>query len=72
MVLPGVGGYAATKAALNMLTSVSRQELEADGIAVSLVLPWITATEFGGGRHQPGREVSGREWSRTTPSTSHR
>jgi NADP-dependent 3-hydroxy acid dehydrogenase YdfG len=57
MVLPGVGGYAATKAALNMLTSVSRQELEAHGIAVSLVLPSITATEFGGGRHQPGREV---------------
>jgi short-subunit dehydrogenase len=57
MVLPGVGGYAATKSALNMLTSVSRQELAADGIAVSLVLPSITATEFGGGRYQQGREV---------------
>jgi short-subunit dehydrogenase len=57
MVLPGVGGYAATKSALNMLTSVSRQELAADGIAVSLVLPSITATEFGDGRYQPGREV---------------
>ena len=54
MALPGAGGYAATKAALNMLTSVARVELEKDGIAVSLVLPSITATEFGGGRYQPG------------------
>lgn len=57
MVLPGVGAYAATKSALNMLTSVSRKELENDGIAVSLVLPSITATEFGGGRFLPGRET---------------
>lgn len=57
MVLPGVGAYAATKSALNMLTSVSRKELETDAIAVSLVLPSITATEFGGGRYQPGHEV---------------
>jgi short-subunit dehydrogenase len=57
MVLPGVGAYAATKSALNMLTSVSRKELEADAIAVSLVLPWITATEFGDGRYQPGQEA---------------
>jgi NADP-dependent 3-hydroxy acid dehydrogenase YdfG len=57
MVLPGVGAYAATKSALNMITAVSRKELEVDGIAVSLVLPSVTATEFGGGRFQPGREV---------------
>lgn len=57
MVPPGVGAYAATKSALNMLTSVSRKELEADAIAVSLVLPSITATEFGGGRYQPGQEA---------------
>ncbi|MFN2535594.1 MAG: SDR family oxidoreductase [Pseudonocardiaceae bacterium] len=56
MVLPGVGAYAATKSALNMLTSVSRKEFQADAIAVSLVLPSITATEFGGGRYQPGHE----------------
>ena len=56
-VLPGVGGYAATKSALNVLTSVSRKELEADAIAVSLVLPSITATEFGGSRYQPGQQA---------------
>ncbi|MGH3868940.1 MAG: SDR family NAD(P)-dependent oxidoreductase [Pseudonocardiaceae bacterium] len=57
MVLPGLGGYAATKSALNMLTSVSRKELEADAIAVSLVLPSLTATEFGGGRYRPGQQA---------------
>jgi NADP-dependent 3-hydroxy acid dehydrogenase YdfG len=56
MVMPGVGAYAATKAAVNMLTAVSRQELSGDGIAVSLVVPFITATEFAGGRFLPGRD----------------
>ena len=54
MVLPGAGGYAATKSALNMLTAVGRRELAEEGIAVSLVLPSITATEFAGGRFQAG------------------
>jgi NADP-dependent 3-hydroxy acid dehydrogenase YdfG len=48
-VAVGVGAYAATKSAVNMLTAVLRQELASDGIAVSLLLPSITATEFGGG-----------------------
>jgi NADP-dependent 3-hydroxy acid dehydrogenase YdfG len=55
MTLPGVGAYAATKSAINMLTAVARKELAEDGIAVSLVLPFITATEFAGGRFLPGR-----------------
>jgi NAD(P)-dependent dehydrogenase (short-subunit alcohol dehydrogenase family) len=46
MVLPGVGAYAASKAALNMLSAVARAEWGADGIAVSTVYPGITATEF--------------------------
>ena len=45
----GVGAYASTKSAVNMLSSVLTQELAGDGIAVSLLLPSITATEFGGG-----------------------
>ena len=57
MARPGVGAYAATKSALNMLTSVARQELAGDGIAVSLVVPSITATEFAGGRFQPGQQA---------------
>jgi NADP-dependent 3-hydroxy acid dehydrogenase YdfG len=55
MAMPGVGAYAATKAAVNQLTAVARQELADDGIAVSLVVPFITATEFGGGRFLPGQ-----------------
>jgi len=55
MVLPGVGGYAATKAAVNMLSAVARRELADEGIAVSLVLPSITATEFAGGRFRAGQ-----------------
>ncbi|MGH9069263.1 MAG: SDR family NAD(P)-dependent oxidoreductase, partial [Acidimicrobiales bacterium] len=42
----GIGPYAATKAALNTVTDVARAELADDGIAVSLVIPSITATEF--------------------------
>ena len=43
---PGVGGYAASKAALNTLSAVARLELADDGIVVSTVYPRITATEF--------------------------
>jgi NADP-dependent 3-hydroxy acid dehydrogenase YdfG len=48
-VAVGLGAYAATKTAVNMLSAVLRQELADDGIAVSLLLPSITATEFGDG-----------------------
>ena len=44
--MPGVGGYAATKAALNILSDTARMELAESGIAVSLVYPSLTATEF--------------------------
>jgi NAD(P)-dependent dehydrogenase (short-subunit alcohol dehydrogenase family) len=46
MVLPGVGGYSATKSGLNMLSAVARRELAGDGIVVSTVYPAVTATEF--------------------------
>jgi NADP-dependent 3-hydroxy acid dehydrogenase YdfG len=46
---PGIGAYAATKSAVNTLSEVARLELAGEGIAVSLLLPSITATEFGGG-----------------------
>jgi len=45
-VFPGVGGYAATKAALNMLSDVSRVELADKGVVVSVVYPRVTDTEF--------------------------
>lgn len=45
-VFPSIGGYAATKAALNMLSQVARIELGDAGVAVSVVYPSVTATEF--------------------------
>jgi len=45
----GYGAYASTKSAVNMLSAVMTQELADDGIAVSLLLPSITATEFANG-----------------------
>ena len=45
-IFPGVGAYAATKAALNMLSAVAREEFSADGIVVSNVLPTYTTSEF--------------------------
>jgi NADP-dependent 3-hydroxy acid dehydrogenase YdfG len=45
-VAVGMGAYAAGKTAVNMLSDVLREELAPDGIAVSLLLPSITATEF--------------------------
>jgi short-subunit dehydrogenase len=44
--MAGVGGYAASKAALNTLSSIARLELAEAGIVVSTVLPRITDTEF--------------------------
>jgi NADP-dependent 3-hydroxy acid dehydrogenase YdfG len=46
MVLPGVGAYAASKAALDMLSAVARREFAAHGVIVSTGWPGITATEF--------------------------
>ena len=46
MVIPGIGAYSATKSALNQLSATARAEWAADGIAVSVVYPSITATEF--------------------------
>ncbi len=46
MALPGAGPYSATKSALTMLSQVARREFAPDGIVVSLVYPFVTATEF--------------------------
>jgi NADP-dependent 3-hydroxy acid dehydrogenase YdfG len=57
-VFPGLGGYSATKAALNMVSQVGRLELADTGVAVSVVYPSVTATEFHQ-RLRAGRLVSG-------------
>lgn len=45
---PGSAAYTSSKSALNMLSSVARLELADAGIAVSIMHPSITATEFYG------------------------
>ncbi|GHO62938.1 short-chain dehydrogenase [Ktedonobacter sp. SOSP1-52] len=45
-VIPHVGPYASTKAALNTLTLTARLELAPENIRVGLVYPGITATDF--------------------------
>ena len=64
----GAAGYAASKAALNMLSRAAREELADDGIVVSTVYPFITATEFhdtlragGGPGRRPGLEPDSAE-----------
>jgi short-subunit dehydrogenase len=45
--LPGLGTYAATKAALNALSVTARVELAEENIRVITVFPRTTATDFG-------------------------
>lgn len=47
LMLPGLGLYASTKAALRSLTLTARAELAKDGISVSLFYPFITSSSFG-------------------------
>jgi short-subunit dehydrogenase len=54
--LPYLGGYAAAKAALDRLTESLRVELRGSGIAVTLVRPGATRTEFSQNRLGSGRE----------------
>ena len=46
MILTGSAGYSSSKAALNHLSLVAREELAPDGIAVSVIYPYITATDL--------------------------
>ncbi|MGP4009014.1 SDR family oxidoreductase [Streptomyces sp. 4N124] len=46
--LPGSGAYSASKAALQKLSAIARAELADEGIAVSMMFPSITETEFVG------------------------
>jgi NAD(P)-dependent dehydrogenase (short-subunit alcohol dehydrogenase family) len=47
MRIPGLGAYAATKVALNMVSETARVELAADKIRVIVVYPRMAATDFG-------------------------
>ncbi len=45
--IPNLAGYTSTKYALNALSLTARAELASDNIAVTLVHPSLTATDFG-------------------------
>jgi short-subunit dehydrogenase len=47
MFLPGLGGYAASKAALNLISGTARAELAPENIRVITMYPRMTATDFG-------------------------
>ncbi|MEC0264860.1 SDR family oxidoreductase [Paenibacillus anseongense] len=47
MHIAGLGAYAATKAALNMISDTARDELASDHIRLITVYPRSTATDFG-------------------------
>jgi short-subunit dehydrogenase len=66
MHIPGLGGYASTKAALNMLSDTARGELAPDNIRVITVYPRMTATDFG--RNSLGsRQVRQEQRAHTAP-----
>lgn len=54
--LPYLGGYAATKAALDRLSESLRVELRGSGVAVTLVRPGTTSTGFAANRLGGGHE----------------
>src|SRR5437899_10908814 len=47
MHLPVISAYAATKAALNMISDTAREELASENIRITTMLPRATATNFG-------------------------
>jgi short-subunit dehydrogenase len=55
--LPYLGGYAGAKAALERLSEALRMELHGSGVAVSLVRPGTTRTNFSANRLGAGREL---------------
>jgi len=66
---PHSGAYNSSKTGLNMLSSVARAELAEEGIVVSTMLPFVTATEFNDAL-KAGREAA-KEEAATSASFAH-
>jgi NAD(P)-dependent dehydrogenase (short-subunit alcohol dehydrogenase family) len=66
---PGLGAYASTKYALNALSFTAREELAKDNIAVCVVHPKMTATNFGENAlgSRPDWNASGRPMPQIDP-----
>jgi len=65
MRIPALGAYAATKAALNMLSDTARGELAEDNIRVISIFPRLTATDFG--KHSLGNRDMHQHQRTSTP-----
>lgn len=65
--LPYLGGYAATKAALDRLSESLRVELQGSGVAVTLVRPGTTSSGFAAHRLGGGHERRKMNSSAATP-----
>jgi short-subunit dehydrogenase len=61
MHLPNMGGYSALKRALADISLTGREELKGDGIAVSVVYPYMTLTDFEKNTIKDSSLVSGEE-----------
>lgn len=72
MAMPGSSTYSSSKAGLNQLSAVARNELQPDGITVSTIFPFITATELNEsmrGEAAPSDAESG--WNPTPHTAGH-
>jgi short-subunit dehydrogenase len=56
---PGGGAYAASKAAVDLLTRTAYRELRDEGVHVVLVKPALTDTEFSSVARGTGRRMGG-------------
>lgn len=72
MHIPGLGFYASTKTALNILSETARCELDRDNIKVVVVFPRMTATEFARNSSVISSSVNGKGRRRRirSPSTA--
>ncbi|MGI9254299.1 MAG: SDR family NAD(P)-dependent oxidoreductase, partial [Thermomicrobiales bacterium] len=66
VVPAGFAAYAATKSALETLSSGAWKELEPDGITVSVLLPYITSTGFHENLRQGARRAP--QWPGMPPA----
>jgi NAD(P)-dependent dehydrogenase (short-subunit alcohol dehydrogenase family) len=57
LAMPGLGAYAASKAAVGATSDALRMEIQDFGIDVVLIEPAFTATEIGGGAAEPAPDV---------------
>jgi len=69
MAMPGSASYSSSKAGLNQLSAVARNELQPHGITVSTIYPFITATELEESMRGAAQEAdAGSGWNPTPHS----